>query len=90
MKDSNVFIAEPSNEKPAIAFSAFVRALHQSNRVAILRCVYRANQGSVALMVGTPCLAEEDHLVSRSEATKSSIGAVVLIGFALCVRYFLE
>lgn len=90
MKDSNVFIAEPSNEKAAIAFSAFVRALHQSNRVAILRCVFRANQGSVALMVGTPCPAEEDHLVSRSEATKSSIGAVVLIGFALCARYFLE
>ncbi|KAM0920134.1 hypothetical protein ACQ4PT_007775 [Festuca glaucescens] len=54
MKDVNSFVPEPGNTKAIVAASAIARAMQEMDKVAILRCVWRQGQGSVAFGVLTP------------------------------------
>ena len=64
MKDVCLFIPEPGNIKAALAVSAIARAMHQMNKVAIVRCVWRQGQGNVALGVLTPNISSVNNVVS--------------------------
>ncbi|KAL2644979.1 hypothetical protein R1flu_012566 [Riccia fluitans] len=59
MKEANVFIPEPGNERSTVAVSCLVRAMEAEGKVAIVRCIWRARQTNVVLGVLTPCLASE-------------------------------
>ncbi|KAF1868103.1 hypothetical protein Lal_00018619 [Lupinus albus] len=54
MKDVNIFIAEPRNTKAVLSVSALARAMKDTNKVAILRCVWRRGQRNVVIGVLTP------------------------------------
>ncbi|CAM0878222.1 unnamed protein product [Alopecurus aequalis] len=54
MKDVNSFVPEPGNTKAIVAASAIARAMQEMDKVAILRCVWRQGQQSVAFGVLTP------------------------------------
>ncbi|XP_065859428.1 ATP-dependent DNA helicase 2 subunit KU80 [Euphorbia lathyris] len=60
MKDVYVFIPEPRNTKATVAVSALARAMKETNRVAILRCVWRQGQTGVVVGVLTPNISEKD------------------------------
>lgn len=62
MKDAYVFIPEPGNDKAIVACSAIARAMKEMNKVAILRCVWRQNQGSVVIGVLTPNISCKDDI----------------------------
>jgi len=62
MKDVCLFIPEPGNTKATLAVSAVARAMHQMNKVAIVRCVWRQGQGSVALGVLTPNISSVNNV----------------------------
>ncbi|CAD6207743.1 unnamed protein product [Miscanthus lutarioriparius] len=62
MKDVCLFIPEPGNIKAALAVSAIARAMHQMNKVAIVRCVWRQGQGNVALGVLTPNISSVNNV----------------------------
>ena len=64
MKDVCLFIPEPGNTKATLAVSAVARAMHQMNKVAIVRCVWRQGQGNVALGVLTPNISSVNNVVS--------------------------
>lgn len=64
MKDANVFIAEPGNTKAILAVSALARAMKETNKVAILRCVWRNGQGNVTTGVLTPNVSDTEKIVS--------------------------
>jgi ATP-dependent DNA helicase 2 subunit 2 len=64
MKDVCLFIPEPGNTKAALAVSAIARAMHQMNKVAIVRCVWRQGQGNVAVGVLTPNISSVNNIVS--------------------------
>jgi ATP-dependent DNA helicase 2 subunit 2 len=60
MKDVNIFLPEPGNEKAIIAVSALARAMKESDKVAILRCVWRHGQNNVVIGVITPNVSDKD------------------------------
>ncbi|KAL3698242.1 hypothetical protein R1sor_012318 [Riccia sorocarpa] len=60
MKEANVFIPEPGNERSTVAVSCLARGMEAEGKVAIVRCIWRARQTNVVLGVLTPCLAGED------------------------------
>ncbi|XP_039825274.1 ATP-dependent DNA helicase 2 subunit KU80-like [Panicum virgatum] len=62
MKDVCLFIPEPGNTKATLAVSAIARAMHQMNKVAIVRCVWRQGQGNVALGVLTPNISSVNNV----------------------------
>ncbi|KAG8391672.1 hypothetical protein BUALT_Bualt01G0211700 [Buddleja alternifolia] len=62
MKDVNIFIAEPGNTKAILAVSALARALKETNKVAIIRCVWRQGQANVVIGVLTPNISEKDNI----------------------------
>ncbi|KAL5712525.1 ATP-dependent DNA helicase II subunit 2 [Ranunculus cassubicifolius] len=62
MKDVYIFVAEPGNEKAIFAVSALVRAMKETNKVAILRCVWRQGQGSVVIGVLTPNVSNVENV----------------------------
>ncbi|KAF9618590.1 hypothetical protein IFM89_002285 [Coptis chinensis] len=62
MKDVYIFIAEPGNMNAAVAVSAFVRAMKEMNKVAIVRCVWRQGQGNVVLGVLTPNISNRENI----------------------------
>lgn len=64
MKDVCLFIPEPGNTKATLAVSAIARAMHQMNKVAIVRCVWRQGQGNVAFGVLTPNISSVNNIVS--------------------------
>lgn len=64
MKDVCLFIPEPGNMKASLAVSAIARAMHQMNKVAIVRCVWRQGQGNVAIGVLTPNISSVNNIVS--------------------------
>lgn len=64
MKDVCLFVPEPGNMKATLAVSAIARAMHQMNKVAIVRCVWRQGQGNVALGVLTPNISSVNNVVS--------------------------
>lgn len=66
MNDANIFIAEPSNTKAILAVSALARAMEETNKVAILRCVWRQGQGNVIIGILTPNVSDKDNVVSNS------------------------
>lgn len=58
MKDTNIFIAEPGNTKAILAVSAVSRAMEETKKVGILRCVWREGQANVVLGVLTPNISD--------------------------------
>ncbi|GAA0138353.1 DNA helicase [Lithospermum erythrorhizon] len=62
MKDVNIFIAEPGNKKAILAVSALARAMKETNKVAIIRCVWRQGQQNVVVGVLTPYISEKDNV----------------------------
>ncbi|KAG2314346.1 hypothetical protein Bca4012_065016 [Brassica carinata] len=60
MKDVNIVVPDPSKEKSVIAVSAIAREMKQTNKVAIVRCVWRNGQGNVVVGVLTPNVSERD------------------------------
>eukprot|EP00249_Psilotum_nudum_P019619 c27344_g1_i2 orf=370-2505(-) len=62
MKEANVFIPEPGNTKSIIAISALARAMKETDKVAIVRCVWRQGQTGVTIGVLTPHVSAEDNL----------------------------
>ncbi|KAJ4976962.1 hypothetical protein NE237_002068 [Protea cynaroides] len=62
MKDVYIFIPEPGNTKAIQAVSAIARAMKETNKVAILRCVWRQGQGNVVVGVLTPNLSNQDNI----------------------------
>ncbi|KFK36112.1 hypothetical protein AALP_AA4G079700 [Arabis alpina] len=60
MKDVNIVVPDPSKEKSVIAVSALAREMKQTNKVAIVRCVWRNGQGNVVVGVLTPNVSERD------------------------------
>ncbi|KAF5744319.1 ATP-dependent DNA helicase 2 subunit KU80-like isoform X2 [Tripterygium wilfordii] len=62
MKDVNFFIAEPGNARATLAVSALARAMKGMNKVAILRCVWRQNQGNVVLGILTPNVSDRGNI----------------------------
>lgn len=64
MKDVNIFIAEPGHAKANLAVSALARAMKETKKVGILRCVWRQGQGNVVLGVLTPNLSDKEGVVS--------------------------
>lgn len=64
MKDVNIVVPDPSKEKSVIAVSALAREMRQTNKVAIVRCVWRNGQGNVVVGVLTPNVSERDDTVS--------------------------
>ncbi|XP_078442889.1 ku80 family protein [Wolffia australiana] len=60
LKDVYSFIPEPGNKKAAIAVSSIARAMRETEKVAILRCVWRQGQGSVTVGVLTPNLSSQE------------------------------
>lgn len=64
MKDVNIFIAEPGNAKANLAVSALARAMKETKKVGILRCVWRQGQGNVVLGFLTPNLSDKEGVVS--------------------------
>lgn len=62
MKDVCLFIPEPGNMKASLAVSAIARAMHQMNKVAIVRCVWRQGQGNVAIGVLTPNISSVNNI----------------------------
>ncbi|CAN6286118.1 unnamed protein product [Urochloa humidicola] len=62
MKDVCLFIPEPGNTKATLAVSAIARAMHQMNKVAIVRCVWRQGQGNVAFGVLTPNISSVNNV----------------------------
>lgn len=65
MKDTNLFIAEPGNTRAICAISALARAMKETNKVAIIRCVWRQGQTNVVVGVLTPYVSEKDNVVSN-------------------------
>ena len=63
MKDVNSFVPEPGNTKAIVAVSALARAMQETNKVAILRCVWRQNQANVAFGVLTPNISSVNNVV---------------------------
>ena len=76
MKDVCLFVPKPGNKEAALAVSAIARAMGQMNKVAIVRCVWRHDQGNVALGVLTPNISSENNVVS--------------IIFVVYIRFFLR
>ncbi|XP_050237337.1 ATP-dependent DNA helicase 2 subunit KU80 [Mercurialis annua] len=62
MKDVNVFIPEPGNMRATVAVSALARAMKETSKVAIVRCVWKQGQRSVVVGVLTPNLSEKDKI----------------------------
>ncbi|KAJ1292628.1 hypothetical protein BS78_01G004700 [Paspalum vaginatum] len=62
MKDACLFIPEPGNTKATLAVSGIARAMHQMNKVAIVRCVWRQGQGNVAFGVLTPNISSVNNV----------------------------
>ncbi|GAB2274418.1 ATP-dependent DNA helicase II subunit 2 [Dionaea muscipula] len=62
MKDVNIFIAEPGNKGACLAVSALARAMKETNKVAILRCVWRQGQGNVVVGLLTPNVSDRDNV----------------------------
>ncbi|VAI40645.1 unnamed protein product [Triticum turgidum subsp. durum] len=62
MKDVNSFVPEPGNTKAIVAVSALARAMQETNKVAILRCVWRQNQANVAFGVLTPNISSVNNV----------------------------
>ncbi|PAN43942.1 hypothetical protein PAHAL_9G004700 [Panicum hallii] len=62
MKDVCLFMPEPGNTKATLAVSSIARAMHQMNKVAIVRCVWRQGQGNVALGVLTPNISSVNNV----------------------------
>ncbi|CAH2035998.1 unnamed protein product [Thlaspi arvense] len=60
MKDVNIVVPDPSKEKSVIAVSAIAREMKQTNKVAIVRCVWRNGQGNMVVGVLTPNVSERD------------------------------
>lgn len=63
MKDVNIVVPDPSKEKSVLAASAIARGMKQTNKVAIVRCVWRNGQGNVVVGVLTPNVSERDDTV---------------------------
>lgn len=63
MKEVYAFIPEPGNKKATIAVSSIARAMRETNKVAILRCVWRQGQGNVTIGVLTPNISSMDTMV---------------------------
>lgn len=66
MKDVNIFLPEPGNQKASIAVSAIARGMKETNKVAFVRCVWRNGQGNVVIGVLTPNISSLDKIVSSS------------------------
>ncbi|GAB2235001.1 hypothetical protein Droror1_Dr00004277 [Drosera rotundifolia] len=62
MKDVNVFIGEPNNKGACLAVSALARAMKETNKVAILRCVWRHRQNNVVVGVLTPGVSDRENV----------------------------
>ncbi|KAL5564347.1 hypothetical protein UlMin_027511 [Ulmus minor] len=62
IKDVNIVIAEPGNQRAILAVSALTRAMKEANKVAILRCVWRQGQGNVVVGVLTPNVSDRDNI----------------------------
>ncbi|CAM8926500.1 unnamed protein product [Rhodiola kirilowii] len=62
MKDVSIFIPEPGNTKAILAVSALARAMNESNKVAILRCVWRQGQNNVVIGVLTPNISNKSSI----------------------------
>ncbi|CAN6296983.1 unnamed protein product [Urochloa humidicola] len=62
MKDVCLFIPEPGNTKATLAVSAIARAMHQMNKAAIVRCVWRQGQGNVSFGVLTPNISSVNNV----------------------------
>ncbi|KAL1214123.1 ATP-dependent DNA helicase 2 subunit KU80 [Cardamine amara subsp. amara] len=60
MKDVNIVVPDPSKEKYVLAVSALAREMKQTNKVAIVRCVWRNGLGNVVVGVLTPNVSERD------------------------------
>jgi ATP-dependent DNA helicase 2 subunit 2 len=60
MKDVNIVVPDPSKEKSVLAVSAIAREMKETNKVAIVRCVWRNGQGNVVVGVLTPNVSERD------------------------------
>ena len=71
MKDVNSFVPEPGNTKAIVAASALARAMKEMDKVAILRCVWRQGQASVAFGVLTPNISSMNNIVRASFITYS-------------------
>jgi len=62
MKDTSILIAEPGNTKAILAVSAVARAMEETKKVAILRCVWRERQANVILGVLTPNISNKSNV----------------------------
>lgn len=62
MKESNVFLPEPGNVSSILAISALARAMKETNKVAIVRCVWRQGQAGVVMGALTPNISLEDNV----------------------------
>ncbi|XP_031483771.1 ATP-dependent DNA helicase 2 subunit KU80 [Nymphaea colorata] len=62
MKEVYVFIPEPGNRKAMLAVSALARAMEETKRVAILRCVWKQGQANVVIGVLTPNISASPNL----------------------------
>lgn len=62
MKDTNIFIAEPGNTKAILAVSAVSRAMEETKKVGILRCVWRQGQANVVLGVLAPNISDTSNV----------------------------
>lgn len=71
MKDVNSFVPEPGNTKAIVAASALARAMKEMDKVAVLRCVWRQGQSSVAFGVLTPNISSMNNIVRASFITYS-------------------
>ncbi|CAA7403661.1 unnamed protein product [Spirodela intermedia] len=60
LKEVYAFIPEPGNKKAGVAVSSIARAMRETNKVALLRCVWRQGQGSVTVGVLTPNISSMD------------------------------
>lgn len=54
MKDTSIIIGEPGNTKAILAVSAVARAMEETKKVAIVRCVWKQGQANAVLCVLTP------------------------------------
>uniref|UniRef100_A0A1D1Z9U1 ATP-dependent DNA helicase 2 subunit KU80 n=1 Tax=Anthurium amnicola TaxID=1678845 RepID=A0A1D1Z9U1_9ARAE len=72
LKDVNIFIPEPGNQKASVAVSSIARAMKEMNKVAILRCVWRHSQRSVVIGALTPNISSMDNMFPSFSSFPSS------------------
>ncbi|XP_057869345.2 ATP-dependent DNA helicase 2 subunit KU80 isoform X2 [Cryptomeria japonica] len=62
LKDTNIIVPEPGNTMAILAVSAVARAMEDTKKVAIVRCIWRQGQKQAVLGLLTPNLSSSENV----------------------------